>query len=176
MVPFILIGGIGLVAVLVSLFFGEILDLLDGAISMTAIGSAFTVFGAVGAIVIANGLPDWSAYVISAVLGILVLVGVQLLIRAFRRSEDGTPADPTGLFGTARSTITGAFGEVSLDGPNEIETRMAYSDERIEPGTRVRVIELQGTRVRVERWQAPGRPVTIPVAGRDGDDRVRART
>ena len=71
MVPFILIGGIGLVAVLVSLFFGEILDLLDGAISMTAIGSAFTVFGAVGAIVIANGLPDWSAHVISAVLGIL---------------------------------------------------------------------------------------------------------
>ena len=141
MVPFILIGGIGLVAVLVSLFFGEILDLLDGAISMTAIGSAFTVFGAVGAIVIATGLPDWSAYVISAVLGILV------------------PADPTGLFGTARSTITGAFGEVSLDGPNEIETRMAYSDERIEPGTRVRVIELQGTRVRVE---PVNRPTTTP--------------
>ena len=50
----------------------------------------------------------------------------------------------------ARSTITGASGEVSLDGPNEMETRMAYSDERIEPGTRIRVIALQGTRVHVE--------------------------
>jgi membrane protein implicated in regulation of membrane protease activity len=155
MVPFIIVGGIGLVAVLASLFFGEILDLLDGAISLTAIGSAFTVFGAVGAIVLANGLPMWSAYVISIVFGLLVLVGVQLMIRAFRRSEDGTPADPTGLFGTARSTITGASGEVSLDGPNEIETRMAFADERIEPGTRIRVIELQGTRVRVEPANRP---------------------
>lgn len=148
--PFIIVGGIGLVAVLASLFFGELFDLLDGAISMTAIGSAFTVFGAVGAIVVSNGLPEWSAYLISAVIGILVLVGVQLMIRAFRRSEDGDPANPTGLYGTARSTITGASGEVSLDGPNEMETRMAYSDERIEPGTRIRVIALQGTRVHVE--------------------------
>lgn len=150
MMPFIIVGGIGLVAVLASLFFGELFDLLDGAISMTAIGSAFTVFGAVGAIVVSNGLPEWSAYLISAVIGILVLVGVQLMIRAFRRSEDGDPANPTGLYGTARSTITGASGEVSLDGPNEMETRMAYSDERIEPGTRIRVIALQGTRVHVE--------------------------
>lgn len=155
MTPFIIVGGIGLVAVLASLFFGEILDLLDGAISMTALGAAFTVFGAVGAIVVANGLPEWSAYVISAVVGILVLVGVQLLIRAFRRSEDGNPADPTGLYGTARSTITVSSGEVSLDGPNEIETRMAFSEERIEPGTRIRVVELQGTRVRVEPASRP---------------------
>lgn len=150
MIPFIIVGGIGLVVVLVSLFFGEVLDLLDGALSATAIGSAFTVFGAVGAIVIANGLPPWSAYLISAIVGIVVLVGVQLLIRAFRKSEDGTPADPTGLYGTARSTITISSGEVSLDGPNEIETRMAFSDSRIEMGARIRVVELQGTRVRVE--------------------------
>ena len=160
--PFIIVGGIGLVAVLASLFFGELFDLLDGAISMTAIGSAFTVFGAVGAIVVSNGLPEWSAYLISAVIGILVLVGVQLVLRAFRKSEDGSPADPTGLYGTARSTITGAFGEVSLDGPNEIETRMAFADQRIEPGTRIRVIELQGTRVRVE--PADTTPSVPPVA------------
>ncbi len=158
MMPFIIVGGIGLVAVLASLFFGELFDLLDGAISMTAIGSAFTVFGAVGAIVVSNGLPEWSAYLISAVIGILVLVGVQLMIRAFRRSEDGDPANPTGLYGTARSTITGASGEVSLDGPNEMETRMAYSDERIEPGTRIRVIALQGTRVHVEAAMTSSTP------------------
>jgi len=155
MTPFIIVGGIGLVAVLASLFFGELLDLLDGAISLTAIGSAFTVFGAVGALVVANGLPEWSAYLISLAVGVLVLVGVQALIRAFRRSEDGVPTDPTGLTGVARSTITGASGEVSLDGPNEIETRMAFSDERIEPGTRIRVVELQGTRVRVEPAAPP---------------------
>ena len=150
MTLFIIVGAVGLVIVLISLVFGEIFDFLDGAVSATALGSAFTVFGAVGAIVLANGLPDWSAYVISAVIGVLVLVGVQLMIRSFKRSEDGTPSSPLGLYGVARSTISGSFGEVSLDGPHEIETRLAFSDTRIETGSRIRVVELQGSRVKVE--------------------------
>ena len=40
---------------------------------------------------------------------------------------------------------------MSLDGPHEIETRLAFADEPIERGTRIRVIELQGSRVRIER-------------------------
>ncbi|MDD9153278.1 hypothetical protein PlfCFBP13513_00090 [Plantibacter flavus] len=150
MTLFIIVGAVGLVIVLISLVFGEIFDFLDGAVSATALGSAFTVFGAVGAIVLANGLPDWSAYVISAVIGVLVLVGVQLMIRSFKRSEDGTPSSPLGLYGVARSTISASFGEVSLDGPHEIETRLAFSDTRIETGSRIRVVELQGSRVKVE--------------------------
>lgn len=150
MTLFIIVGAVGLVIVLISLVFGEIFDFLDGAVSATAFGSAFTVFGAVGAIVLANGLPDWSAYVISAVIGVLVLVGVQLMIRSFKRSEDGTPSSPLGLYGVARSTISASFGEVSLDGPHEIETRLAFSDTRIETGSRIRVVELQGSRVKVE--------------------------
>jgi len=150
MTLFIIVGAVGLVIVLISLVFGEIFDFLDGAVSATALGSAFTVFGAVGAIVLANGLPVWSAYVISAVIGVLVLVGVQLMIRSFKRSEDGTPSSPLGLYGVARSTISGSFGEVSLDGPHEIETRLAFSNTRIETGSRIRVVELQGSRVKVE--------------------------
>jgi membrane-bound ClpP family serine protease len=150
MTLFIIVGAVGLVIVLISLVFGEIFDFLDGAVSATALGSAFTVFGAVGAIVLANGLPVWSAYVISAVIGVLVLVGVQMMIRSFKRSEDGTPSSPLGLYGVARSTISPSFGEVSLDGPHEIETRLAFSDTRIETGSRIRVVELQGSRVKVE--------------------------
>ncbi|VXC26998.1 NfeD family protein [Plantibacter sp. T3] len=150
MTLFIIVGAVGLVIVLISLVFGEIFDFLDGAVSATALGSAFTVFGAVGAIVLANGLPPWSAYVISAVIGVLVLVGVQLMIRSFKRSEDGAPSSPLGLYGVARSTISASFGEVSLDGPHEIETRLAFSDTRIETGSRIRVVELQGSRVKVE--------------------------
>jgi len=161
-VPFLIVGGVGLLLLLVSLFADGLFDLLDGAISATGVGAAFTVFGAVGAIVTANGLPPWSAYLIAGVVGVLAFVGVQLVIRALRRSEDGAPSSPVGLHGTARSTITGSSGEVSLDGPNEIETRMAYSLERIEPGERIRVVELQGTRVRVER-AAPA-PETPPAA------------
>jgi len=150
MAPFLIVGGVGLLFVIVSLVFDGLFDFLDGAVSATSLGSALTVFGAVGAIVTVNDLPTWSAYVISIVVGLLVLVGVQLLVRTLRRSEDGSPSSPVGLYGTARSTITPAAGEVSLDGPHEIETRMAFSLERIEPGTRIRVVELQGTRVRVE--------------------------
>lgn len=154
MLPFIIVGAVGLVVVLISLFFGELFDLLDGAISATALGSAFTVFGAVGAIVLANGLPEWASYVISIGVGLLVLLGMQLLVRSFRRSEDGEPSSPLGLYGTARSSIGPASGEVSLDGPHEIETRLAFADERIEAGSRIRVVELQGSRVKVERAEA----------------------
>ncbi|MFT4283228.1 MAG: NfeD family protein [Protaetiibacter sp.] len=151
MLPFLIVGGIGLLLVLVSLVFDEIVDFLDGALSGTAVGSALVVFGASGAIAVANGLPDWSAYLISAVVGILVFVGVQLVIRSLKRSEDGTPSSPVGLFGVTRSTVTTTSGEVSLDGPHEIETRLAFADEVIPRDTRIRVIELQGSRVRVER-------------------------
>ncbi len=151
MLPFLIVGGIGLVLVIFSLMFDEILDFLDGALSGTAVGSALVVFGASGAIAVANGLPDWSAYLISAVIAIAVFIGVQLLIRALRRSEDGTPSSPVGLYGVTRSNVTTTSGEVSLDGPHEIETRLAFADEPIPRDTRIRVIELQGSRVRVER-------------------------
>jgi membrane protein implicated in regulation of membrane protease activity len=151
MLPFLIVGGIGLVLVVFSLMFDEILDFLDGAISGTAVGSALVVFGASGAIAVANGLPDWSAYLISAVVAIVVFVGVQLLIRSLRRSEDGTPSSPVGLYGVTRSNVSTTSGEVSLDGPHEIETRLAFADEPIPRDTRIRVVELQGSRVRVER-------------------------
>jgi membrane protein implicated in regulation of membrane protease activity len=149
--PFLIVGGIGLVLVIFSLMFDEILDFLDGALSGTAVGSALVVFGASGAIAVANGLPDWSAYLISALIAIVVFVGVQLLIRSLRRSEDGTPSSPVGLYGVTRSNVSTTSGEVSLDGPHEIETRLAFADEPIPRDTRIRVVELQGSRVRVER-------------------------
>lgn len=151
MLPFLIVGGIGLLLVLVSLLFDEILDFLDGAISGTAVGSAFVVFGASGAIAISNGLPEWVSYIISAAIGIVVFVAVQLLIRSLRRSEDGTPSSPLGLYGVTRSNVSTTSGEVSLDGPGEIETRLAFADEPIPRDTRIRVIEIQGSRVRIER-------------------------
>lgn len=151
MLPFLIVGGIGLLLVVFSLVFDEILDFLDGALSGTAVGSAFVVFGASGAIAVGNGLPDWAAYLIAGVIGVVVFIGVQLLIRSLRRSEDGTPSSPVGLYGVSRSNITTTSGEVSLDGPHEIETRLAFADAPIPRDTRIRVIEVQGSRVRVER-------------------------
>jgi membrane protein implicated in regulation of membrane protease activity len=168
MLPFLIVGAVGLAIVLISLLFGELFDLLDGAVSATALGSALTVFGVVGAISTANDLPMWVAYVASIVVALLVLAGVQLLIRSFRRSEDGEPSSPLGLYGTTRSTVTTTGGEVSLDGPHEIETRLAFADERIPVGTRIRVVEMQGSRVKVELASAASaQPAAAPPASPD---------
>lgn len=160
MLPFLIVGGIGLLLVLVSLLFDGILDFLDGALSGTAVGAAFVVFGASGAISVSNDLPDWMAYLIAAAIGAAVFAAVQLLIRSLRRSEDGTPSSPLGLYGVTRSNVTPTSGEVSLDGPAEIETRMAFALEPIPRDTRIRVVEIQGSRVRVERAYPAGDTAT----------------
>ncbi|MDR3068973.1 MAG: NfeD family protein [Cellulomonas sp.] len=165
MVPFVVVGSVGLVILLASLVFGEVFDLLDGAITGAGLGGGMAVFGAVGAVVTVNDGPVWLTYVLSGVVGLAVLAGVPLAERALHRSEDGTPYSPVGLYGTARSTITAASGEVSLDGPHEMETRMAFADYQIATGTRVRVVDLQGTRVKVEQagpTDAPGDPDEPP--------------
>ncbi len=150
MLVFAVIGGAGLLVLLVSMLFGELFDLLDGALSGTGLGAGLTLFGASGVLVLANGLPAGYAYPIAGVVGVIALVGVQLLIRRFQRSEDGVPSDPTGLTGIARTTVTPAGGEVSLDGPYEVETRLATSAVGIPAGTPVRVLFASGSRVRVE--------------------------
>jgi membrane protein implicated in regulation of membrane protease activity len=151
MLPFLIVGGIGLLLVIFSLMFDEILDFLDGALSGTAVGSAFVVFGASGAIALANGMPDWGAYVLAGVIAVVVFIGVQLLIRSLRRSEDGIPSSPVGLYGVTRTNVSTTSGEVSLDGSHEIEARLAFADEPIPRDTRIRVLEIQGARVRIER-------------------------
>ena len=159
MVPFIAVGTAGLLLLLVSLVFGDSVDLFDGALTGAGLGAGMAVFGAVGAIVTASDLPVALTYVISVLLGLAVLAGVPFLIRAVASSDDGPPPSPLGLYGTARSTITSAAGEVSLDGPHEVETRIAFADYQIASGTRIRVVEVQGARVKVEQVgpsDAPG--------------------
>lgn len=165
MVPFVVVGAVGLAVLLVSLAFGDMLDLLDGALTGAGLGAGMAVFGAVGAIVTVNDGPLVLTYVLSAVFGLAVLAGVPALVRMLGRSDDGTPHSPLGLYGTARSTITVASGEVSLDGPHEMETRMAFSDYQIASGTRVHVVDVQGTRVKVELAgpaDAPSDPAEPP--------------
>jgi hypothetical protein len=72
-----------------------------------------------------------------------------IVVRNLTRSSDGVPQSAMGLTGVAKSDVSSAGGEVSLDGPNEIERRLAYSDTLIPEGTRIRVVEHVGTRVKV---------------------------
>jgi membrane protein implicated in regulation of membrane protease activity len=150
MTTFIIIGAIGLLVLLVALPLDDVFDVGDGALSGTSLGAGGVAFGAIGAIVTANGLPTVWAYVASAAFALVTVLGVQKLISRLRESEDGKPRVLTGVAGTVTSTITPSGGEVSLDDPQELERRLAWADAEIAPGTRIVVVEQSGSRVKVE--------------------------
>lgn len=147
MLVFAIIGAIGLLVLLVSLVVDEVIELGDGAISGTSLGAGAVAFGAIGAIVTVNGLPTVWAYVASAVLAAVVMVGTQRVIARLRDSEDGIQTSSLGLSGVVTSTVTAAGGEVSIDG--ELERRLAWSDSELSVGARVVVVEQAGSRVKV---------------------------
>lgn len=152
LLPFLIVGGIGLVLLVISLVLGDIFDhfeIGDGALSGTALAVGMVVFGASGALVASMGLDTVWVYVLSIVLAAVAYLLCVLAIRNLTRSSDGVPASAVGLSGVARSDVTTAGGEVSLDGPGELERRLAYSDEPIAEGARVRVVEHAGSRVKV---------------------------
>lgn len=157
MVTFIVVGGVGLLLLLVSLLLDDILDLGDGLLSGTSLGSGLVAFGALGAIVRANGLATGWAYLAAALFGVLVLLGVQTVVRRLRESEDGGPVVLVGVQGIATSTIVPAgSGEVSLDDPRVLERRLAWADVEIAAGTRVVVVDQSGGRVKVTPAGASG--------------------
>jgi membrane protein implicated in regulation of membrane protease activity len=152
MLPFLIVGGVGLAVLLISLLIGDIFDhfdIGDGAISGTALGIAAVVFGASGVITYTSGLDTVWAYVLAAVLAVVAYLLAVLFVKRLTKSSDGVPMTALGLSGVSRSDISPAGGEVSLDGPGEVERRLAYSDAPIAEGVRIRVIEHAGTRVKV---------------------------
>ncbi len=149
MIVFLVLGGVGLFVLLLSMLFGELLDLLDGAISGASLGASLTIFGATGSIVTANGLPVWVAYTGSATVAVVGYLVILHLIARFRESDDGEASDPTGMLGSARTTVTPRGGEVALDGSRELETRVAFSEVEIPAGARLRVLSVQGAAVQV---------------------------
>jgi membrane-bound ClpP family serine protease len=151
MIVFLVIGIAALALLLLSLLVGEIVDLGDGTLSGTSLGVGGVVFGSVGVIVTANGLPTWVAYVGSLVVAVVVVLVVQRLVTHLRDSEDGTPVSLVGVQGTATTAIDPSRGEVSLDAAHELERRLAWSEEPIPEGARVVVLEQSGSKVRVRR-------------------------
>lgn len=152
LLPFLIIGGVGLVLLLISLVLGDVFDQFeigDGAISGTALSVGLVVFGAAGALTASVGLAIVWAYVLAIVLAAVAYLFSVLVVRNLTRSSDGVPQSAVGLTGVSKSDITPAGGEVSLDGPGEVERRLAYSDAPIAEGVRIRVIEQAGTRVKV---------------------------
>ncbi|MGI5188605.1 NfeD family protein [Promicromonospora sp. CA-289599] len=150
MLVFIIIGLLGLALAVASLVLGDFLDLADGALSGTSLGAGGMLFGATGMVVLSSGLEPWVAYPAGIVVGILVIVLVNVLLKRLKAGDDGTPVSLVGSQGSVTSDVDRGHGEVSLDAATELETRLAFSDEPIEQGTRIVVVEQHGARVKVE--------------------------
>lgn len=154
MLPFLIVGGIGVLLLLFSLLLGDLFDSLDvgdGLLSATSLGVGAIVFGASGTLILDAGLPLVWVYVLAVALALVAYILSALLVRKLNRSSDGVPASAVGLTGVTRSEISPTGGEVSLDGTHEVERRLAYSNDPIPEGVRIRVIDQSGMRVKVER-------------------------
>ncbi|PFG36755.1 NfeD-like partner-binding protein [Flavimobilis soli] len=149
MTIFIAIGGIGLVLLAASMLIGEAFEVGDGVLSGTGLGVGAVVFGAVGVITTANNLPSAVTYVGSAIAGVLAVVVVQVLVKRLQSTEDGLPVSLVGTTGVAKTDITPERGEVFLDAAQELERRMAWSRSPIPEGSRIVVVQQQGSRVEV---------------------------
>jgi membrane protein implicated in regulation of membrane protease activity len=150
MLVFIIIGLLGLALAVASLVLGDFIDLVDGALSGTSLGAGAMLFGATGMVVLSSGLEPWVAYPAGLVVGLLVIVLVNVLLKRLKAGDDGTPVSLVGTQGSVTSDVDRGHGEVSLDAATELETRLAFSDEPIEQGTRIVVVEQHGARVKVE--------------------------
>lgn len=150
MLVFIIIGLLGLALAVASLLLGDFIDLADGALSGTSLGAGGMLFGATGMVVLSSGLQPWVAYPAGLVVGILVIVLVNVLLKRLKAGDDGTHVSLVGTQGSVTSDVDRGHGEVSLDAATELETRLAFSDEPIEQGTRIVVVEQHGARVKVE--------------------------
>jgi membrane protein implicated in regulation of membrane protease activity len=150
MLVFIIIGLLGLALAVASLVLGDFIDLVDGALSGTSLGAGAMLFGATGMVVLSSGLEPWVAYPAGLVVGLQVIVLVNVLLKRLKAGDDGTPVSLVGAQGSVTSGVDRGHGEVSLDAATELETRLAFSDEPIEQGTRIVVVEQHGARVKVE--------------------------
>ncbi len=149
MLTFVIVGAVGLVVLLVSVVFDDLLDIADGTVSGASLGAGAVGFGAIGAIVTANGLPTVWAYGLSLVFGALVMFAIGKFVARLKETEDGAPRDLVGMTGTVTSAVGPGRGEVSLDDPTILERRLAFADADIPEGTRIVVTQAAGTRVKV---------------------------
>lgn len=164
MLPFLIVGSIGLLLLLISIVIGDLLDIIgvgDGLVSGVAVGAALSIFGVAGIITVSNGLPTVWTYVVAIGLALLALVAIQIFVKHIAQQESGGHYSPVGLVGiTTVSTGLGG-GEVRLDDVRELERRPAISDVTLRPGTRIRVVEEDGFRVRVEAAGAVDAPADL---------------
>ncbi|MFX0539519.1 NfeD family protein [Ornithinimicrobium sp. Y1847] len=166
---YIIVGGIGAFLLLASMIFDgleEVTGLVDtaaeGVLSLVAVGSAATIFGAVGFIASGLGATPLLTVVLAVVLAVLVWYAVARAIRAAKRSSRRgvTRSYLVGDTGVTTHETDGTHGEVRLDAPDGGVRLARSAGPRISADTKVRIVAMDGAKVVV--LPADGDPFDPP--------------
>jgi membrane protein implicated in regulation of membrane protease activity len=150
-VTFLVIGAIGVVLLLLSLFAGELLPLVDGdgPLALPSIAGFVGAFGFGGAVAAAitggSGVAVLAALVAGVAVAIPAAIGTMALARAAARMRtDATPtrADMVGRLGVVVTAIPKqGYGEVRISIGGQPMKLHARSDRPVALGARIFVIE-----------------------------------
>jgi membrane protein implicated in regulation of membrane protease activity len=169
MILFFLIAVAGLMLLAVSVIFGEIFEFLDfdlgdvagagdsgGPITTPALSLGLTAFGATGM------LTQWAGWSVILSVGTSFAsalafgaLGAWLAIIVYRQTSgtDDAFAGVVGHIGEVITSITDSPGEVQISSYGSTHTRLArtMTGERIPRGTIVRIVDVMGNTLIVER-------------------------
>lgn len=148
MTPFLIIGGVGVLLVLITLLVGDLLDgvlhldVLGGDLfSVTSIAAFVGAFGFGGAIGLA--LIDNTAFavVVGALIGGLAAWAAIALTRSLKRGESAASFRSDSMIGHSATVITaipsGGYGEIRISAGGHIRKFSAKSTLPIDSGQEV---------------------------------------
>lgn len=148
MTPFLIIGGVGVVLVLLALVIGDLLDgllhldVLGGDLfsisSLAAFVGAFGFGGAIGLALIDNMLV---AVIVGLVVGALAAWGAISLTRTLKSGEDAASFRSDSMIGHSGQVITaipeGGYGEIRISVGGHVRKLSAKANEPVLPGQEV---------------------------------------
>lgn len=153
---FIIVGAIGVLMLLASMIFDGLEELTgmvdtaaEGALSLVALGSGATIFGAAGYIAHSAGAPGAVSLPLAVVLAIGTWYAAARTIRAAKRSarRGVTRAYLVGDTGVTTHQTDAQAGEVRLDPPDGGIRLARTTGATLAAGTRVRIVQMDGPKV-----------------------------
>ena len=141
---YLVIGGIGVAALIISILFGDLLDaldtpleVLDGWLSMHAIAASMAFFGLSG-LLFSGSLPELVAIILAIIVSVAVFVAVALLMRFIHRQQ-GSTSYTRDSFRAEQGIVTQRIpaertgsGEIQIEVPGSgIVTLEAYTSTSI---------------------------------------------
>lgn len=152
MTIYLVLAGLGILFLLLGLLHD--FDFEIGGLDFSTIGvSSALVFAGVTGIVLNNVSALTGIAIVIISFGMMIVgfwLGMKLVKALIRNDSNSIGYDIVGMTGVLTALTGPKSGEVKIDDPREVETRMAIADEFIERGTQVEIVSTDGVYVKVK--------------------------